>query len=216
MTSSLRKSQENSIIKTDHGDSIRDSELQTHQTPTDTIMDRKGISELIYHAPIYTIIDKLITNQGSKVKRSVGGHVTIRRTWYIFYGPCRRQKTAIWPIDHQCVPQRPHPAEIPYIDQTISSVVHHLDGSVGGNSKNSYSKFDEVMIRWANELSMLLNSSCQHGIRTCVTPHRSSLVHRSIGDVYKNPACVDTSYLDLPHRGKTVVVGPNAGSTWGG
>jgi hypothetical protein len=159
MTSSLRKSQENSIIKTDHGDSIRDSELQTHQTPTDTIMDRKGISELIYHAPIYTIIDKLITNQGSKVKRSVGGHVTIRRTWYIFYGPCRRQKTAIWPIDHQCVPQRPHPAEIPYIDQTISSVVHHLDGSVGGNSKNSYSKFEEVRIRWANELSMLLYST---------------------------------------------------------
>jgi hypothetical protein len=92
--SSLRRSQANSIIKTNHGDSIRDSELQTHQIPTDTITDRKGTSGLIYHAPIYAIIDKLITNKGSKVKRSVGGHVTIRRTWCIFYGPCRRQKTA--------------------------------------------------------------------------------------------------------------------------
>ena len=95
MTSSLRKSQENSIIKTDHGDSIRDSELQTHQTPTDTITDRKGISGLIYHATIYTIVDNWTTIQGPKVKRSVGGDVTIRRTWFIFYGPCRRQKTAM-------------------------------------------------------------------------------------------------------------------------
>jgi hypothetical protein len=216
VTSSLRKSQENSIIKTDHGDSIRDSDLQTHQTPTDTIVDRKGISKSIHHAPVYAIIDKLMTNQGSKVKRSVGGHVTMRGTWCMFHGPCRRQKTAIWPIDHQCVPQRPHPAEIPCIDETVSSVVHHLDGSVGGNSKNSCSKFDEVMTRWVNELSTSLNSSCQHGIRMCVTPHRSSLAHRSIGDAYKNTFCVNTSYLDLPHRGKTVVVGPNAGSAWGG
>jgi hypothetical protein len=94
VTSSLRRSQENSIIKTDHGDSIRDSELQPHQIPTDTITDRKRISGLIHHAPIYAIIDKLMTNQGSKVKRSVGGRVTTRGTWCTFYGPCRRQKTA--------------------------------------------------------------------------------------------------------------------------
>jgi hypothetical protein len=91
--SSLRKSQENLIIKTDHGDSIRDSELQTHRTPTDTMTDRKGISGSIYHAAVYAIVDKLITNQGSKVKRSVGGDVMTRRTWCIFHGPCRLQKT---------------------------------------------------------------------------------------------------------------------------
>jgi hypothetical protein len=34
--------------------------------------------------------------------------------------------------------------------------------------------------------------------------------------MHANTACVDVSYLDLPHRGKTVVVGPKAGSTWGG
>jgi hypothetical protein len=33
VTSCLPKSQENSIIKTDHGDSILDSELHAHQTP---------------------------------------------------------------------------------------------------------------------------------------------------------------------------------------
>jgi hypothetical protein len=71
------------------------SEFETHQTPTDTITDRNGISVLIYHAPIYAIVDNLITNQGPKVKRHVGGDVMICGTWCIFYGPCRRQKTAM-------------------------------------------------------------------------------------------------------------------------
>ena len=44
VTSCIRRSQENSMNKADHGGSDRDSELQTHQTPTDTMTDRKQSS----------------------------------------------------------------------------------------------------------------------------------------------------------------------------
>jgi hypothetical protein len=70
VTSCLRRSHENHIIKANHGDFIRDSELQqhAHQTPTDTMTDRKEISGSIHHATVCTITDNLTTNQGPKAK----------------------------------------------------------------------------------------------------------------------------------------------------
>jgi hypothetical protein len=44
VTSCVRSAQENSMNKTNHGGSDRDSELQTRQTPTDAMMDRKQTS----------------------------------------------------------------------------------------------------------------------------------------------------------------------------
>jgi hypothetical protein len=83
---------QSSIIKTDHDDSIRNSESETHQTPTDAMTDRNGISALTCHAPVHAIVANLTTNQGPKARRCVGGDVTTCGAWHVFHGPCRQQK----------------------------------------------------------------------------------------------------------------------------
>jgi hypothetical protein len=117
--SSLCESQENSIIKTNHGDSIRDSELQTHQTLTDTMTDRKGISGSICHARVCVIADNLTTNQGSKAKRSAGGNVMTCRTRCIFCRPCRHQKMAM--------ANRPPPMHPPARDHVQQTSLASID-----------------------------------------------------------------------------------------
>lgn len=52
-------------------------------------------------------------------------------------------------------------------------------------------------------------------IRTCVASSRSSLYIGQL-EMYINMSLCVYFHVELPHRGKTVVVGPNAGSTWGG
>jgi hypothetical protein len=83
--------------------------------------DRNGISALICHAPVCTIADDLTTNQGPKAKRHVGGDVTRCAELGASSAGLVGVKKRPWPIDHQCVPQRPHPAEIGHTDRTVSS-----------------------------------------------------------------------------------------------